>query len=445
MLVLICMIFVSAFVSATVTLDKTSGTISVDQGETGTIALTITNNNAYDFTNVKLNVVDINSFIDEGDNQIVISFSDSADTTGFALNSNQSKTIIISATPEEEQYLGELTGEILVTARRADGNNETVSFDLTVDTEADLVSITLDEGDLDDEVYSGDDVSFYIEVENNAGYDMEDVQVKVWIVDIEDNDDIDMESKKFDLDNTDSEEVDFDFTIPYNVDEDKFDIKVRVKGQDADNSDRDFEVVKTFRGIVDVAKEEDEEIYLEEPSLSVDSFTCGTSFSVSVNAINTGTDDLDDAYLKLTVEGTDISVKSQEFDLDSDKYDDREQDVDFLVKLPDKLDSDSYEIRIVAYTEDDSTVGTVYKTISVKTCDKTVEEEEEEVKDQTADNEGKDSTDKDNTVYLPTGWTTKFFSSETGKTIFWFMGNLALLVIIIYFISVLARKKTIKK
>ena len=44
-LVLMCMIFVSVFVNASITLDKTTGTIEVDQGESATIELTITNNN----------------------------------------------------------------------------------------------------------------------------------------------------------------------------------------------------------------------------------------------------------------------------------------------------------------------------------------------------------------------------------------------------------------
>jgi len=440
-LVLICMLFVSAFVNAAITLDKTSSIIEVDQGKTASTTLTITNNNVYDFSNVKLSIVDINSFMDSGDNQIAVSFSDNADNIGFVLLT--SRTITISVSPEDDQYLGELTGEILITALK-EGGNETTIFRLTVDTQADIVNIVLDDGDLDEEINPGDSATFSIDIENNAGYDLENIQITAWIVDIDDGDDIDLKSSKFDLDSSDNNEEDFDFDVPYNVDEESYDIKVRVKGEDADDSSNDFEVIKIFRGIVDVAKEEDEEIYLAEPSISVESLTCDSSFNVNLKAINIGTDDLDNVYLKLTIDGTNISIKSTEFDLDSDKYDDRQQNVDFLVKLPSKLDQKSYAIRILAYTEDDSVVGSVYKSINVNECSEVVDEVVDEETDEEPQEETTDD-DEDNTVYLPTGWTTKFFSSETGKTIFWFMGNLALLVIIIYFIVALTRKKTVKK
>jgi hypothetical protein len=162
-----------------------------------------------------------------------------------------------------------------------------------------------------------------------------------------------------------------------------------------------------------------------------------------LKAINIGTDDLDNAYLKLSIEGTDVSIKSTEFDLDSDKYDDRNQNVDFLVKLPSTLDKETYRINILAYTEDDSVVGTIYKTININECNVVQDDTNDETDSETTDEETTDN--EDTTVYLPTGWTTKFFSSENGKTIFWFMGNLALLVIIVYFVTVLVRKKSVKK
>lgn len=436
-LVLMCMIFVSVFVNASITLDKTTGTIEVDQGESATIQLTIKNDNSnYDFTNVNLAIEDINNFKDSGNNQIAISFSDN----GFNLSINDSRTVTITVTAEEDQYLGELTGNIIITA----GSETRREFALTVNTQADnIVDITLEDGDLDEDIYPGDSVSFSINVDNTAGYDLEDVQVTVWVVDLNDGKDKKITSKKVDIDSPDEDDFDFDIEIPYNVDEDDYDIKVEVTGEEKDDSDNSFELIKIFNNAVDVTKEEDEDVYFGDVSVPEETLTCGDSFTVNVNVINIGFDDLDDAYMKLTVEGTDISIKSEEFSLESDQYDDREQDIDFLVKLPSGLDKESYRINVLFYTEDDDVIGSVYKTINIKECNAEQDNTNEETDDETTDEETTD--DEDNTVYLPTGWTTKFFSSENGKTIFWFMGNLALLVIIVYFVTVLVRKKSVKK
>ncbi|MFH1376684.1 MAG: hypothetical protein ABIH25_03535, partial [Candidatus Woesearchaeota archaeon] len=74
--------------------------------------------------------------------------------------------------------------------------------------------------------------------------------------------------------------------------------------------------------------------------------------------------------------------------------------------------------------------------ITIANCAGTTEEEvvEEESQDTT-------NTDSSNVVYLPTGSAVMdFLESNTAKTIFWIVADIALLIIAIYFVVTLVRR-----
>ncbi len=430
LLIPVLLLFAAVFTSA-LTLTPASSTITADQGESNTATFVITNDDGMDYSSVVLSF-NTESFRDEDSNQIDVSLSD----TTFTLADGATKTITITTTPDTEQYLGRYTGPITVTATKTDSTQLTKEYSLSVEVTSEYFSLDLDDSDLD-EVNPGDTITVPVEVTNEWTEDLENVEVKIWIVNIDDGDDLDEKSSKIDIDRGDDDDFDVDFEIPLNVDEDNFDIKVYVTGEDADTGD-DYEAFQVFTNALEIQKDEDEEVQFEGFDYPEYAVNCGDFFTVSIEAINTGTDDLNDMYLKLEIEGTDVVVRSDEFDLDSDKYNRRDETVEFFVTLPDNLDQTSYNLKVLAYNEDNKLVGGEYGTLSVNPCEGTTTTEEEEEQTETPTTE----SNEDNTVYIPTGFASGgFFSNDNLSTIFWIVGIIALIVIIIYFLTLLFKKK----
>jgi uncharacterized membrane protein len=428
-------LLIAVFSVSALVLTPASGTITVDQGDSNTITFDIENDGSLNYTNVELSF-DATSFQDADGNQVAITFNDN----NFALANGLTETITVTATTQADQYLGELVGDITIVATKTDATTETQTYTLHVDVTSDYFRIEIDEDDLE-ELRPGEDFTVQVEIDNLWSEDLENVEVKVWVQDIDDNDDLDEKSSKTDIDEGDEETFDLDFTVPLNVDEDKFDLKIKVTGEDADTGD-DYEVVQIFRNAVDVEKDEDEEVNFEKFDYPNAALTCGSIFTVGIDAINTGQDDLNDMYLKFEIEGTSVSIRSEEFDLDADKTSKRDESIDFLVTLPEGLDQTSYNIKVLAYNDGNDLVGGEYATLTVTPCDEVEQEEQDEADNTFDDNSGDDNSNDDNTVYLPTGFASAgLFSSENLSLVFWGLGIIALLVIIVYFATLLFKKK----
>jgi hypothetical protein len=126
--------------------------------------------------------------------------------------------------------------------------------------------------------------------------------------------------------------------------------------------------------------------------------------------------------------------------LESDDYDDRFENVEFRVTLPDNLDKSTYNMKILAYDEHNDLIGGYYKEIIVTPCasetfeQETVEEDNEEKTIPTeSNNEG--------TVFLPTGFTVAGLDKNTWSTIFWILGDVVLVIVAIYFVTLIFRKR----
>ncbi len=435
------MIFVAFLAADTVladagfTYELDSTSVDLLQGATGQVALTINNTGTIpgdDFASITLSHVS-DDFIDRASHQIEITYDEPLSTD---LDIGAEGVYTIDMVSDEDQYLGEYAGTFTITAVTEDGQTLTQTFELTINSENEFVSLEIEDYDDLEELEPNDDFTVEIDVKNElSGIDLENVEIKVWILDIDDNDDLDAESSDFDIGSSDHESEKIDFTIPINVDEDWFDMKVRVRGEDEDGTD--FEVIQYFERVVEVIKDEDERVDFEDFEMSSTNLACGSTFSVNVDAINTGEDDLDEMYFRLKIEGTDVNIKSEDFDLDSGDYDDREVNVDFYVTLPNDLDKESYNLEILAYNEDNDLVDGHYVPITVTPCvgDNQDEDETEEViEEETQDTQG--------TIYLPTG--DSIFSgldSDAWKTGFWILGDVVLVIVAIYFLVLIFRKR----
>jgi len=411
-------------------ISPTEDTISVDQGESEDLFLDITNdgNVIYDLVTLTFDLDE--PFEDDGGNQIEVTF----DQNDFTLNPGQTKQVTITVTPEEDQYLGYLTENIQVIAKAGD-IEDLKEFELTVDTTSDIVEVELDDDDLDDELEPGDTFHFEIDVENIADYDLEDIEVKVWVIDIDSGSDLSEKASKFDLDHGDVDDVRFDFEVPLSVDEEEFDIKVRVEGEDKDDSSNKFEVTKIFRNQVDVVKDNSYEVYFDDISLSSTDLRCDSEFRVSFDLINVGDNNLDDMYIKLFINELDLEYTSETFNLDADDEDDRDKSLQFNVRLPSNLEKNSYEMKFYAYDEDDDQFDVESYVISVTPC-QGIEDADDEVIVVTSNQD-----DNQNVVFLPTGWAGLGLNQDTWTTIFWILGDIVLVIVALYFLVLLFKKR----
>ena len=320
------------------------------------------------------------------------------------------------------------------------GNGDTNTQDMVTELGSNEFDVSI-EIDPNDELEPGEDFTIEVTVDNTAGFDLEDVQVKIWIQDIDDTNDLEAESTKFSLGSGDDKTKSFDFNVPYNVDADDYNILVKVEGEDEDDSSNDFQFNELFRNDFSVDKDEDEDVVFLNYESSTNTLTCGTSFTSYVDIVNVGSDDMDDMYVKLTIEDLSLEYVSETFDLDSTDSDDREKQLQFLVSLPNDLTENSYTLKFEAYTEDDDIFDIGYETLSVISCAGDSDEDDTS-EDETSDNTEEDSSEDNGVVYYPTGFgIAEWFTAENVKLSFWVIGDLALLAIAIYFISLIFRKR----
>jgi len=443
------MAMTALFVNAAVMLDEpsfelsaTSGLITTNQGETGeTIPFNITNNGNETLEFFSFQFVP-ESFQDVENNQITLTFTDIPN-----LEVGNSSLITISATPEVDQYLDTLSGTITISGRTVSGVVVSRDYSLSVETTSKYVKLDLDDSDLDD-LEPGNDIKFDIEVDNifsteviGASEDLENVKLKAWIMGIDDNDDLDETSSKEDIDDGDDYNFDFEFKVPLNVDEGRYDIKVKIEGETREDG-TEFEAFILYENVVEVVKDEDERVEFEDLEFPTEGLTCGSTFVLNIDAINTGEDDLDEMYLKLEIEGTDVSIKSDEFDLDSNDYDDRKDNVEFRVTLPEDLDKEVYTLKILAYNDDNDLIDGEYTEITVTPCvvvgDDSSDDSDSEEVDQNQDQQNNNQVEG----FIGNQITgLAILDKETWSTVFWILGNIVLVIIAIYFVTLIFRKR----
>ena len=318
-------------------------------------------------------------------------------------------------------------------------NNEIINQDLVTKLKSNEFDLSIDL-DPNDELEPGEDFTLEVTVENDEDFDMEDVQIKVWIQNIDDTDDLEAESTKFSLGDNEDKTKSFDFEIPYNVDAGDYDILIKVEGEDEDDSSNDFEFYELFRDSLTVEKEEDDDVVFLNFESSTNSLTCGTSFTSYIDVINVGDDDLDDMYLKLSISDLDFEYTSEEFDLDSTDDDDRQKQISFMVSLPSNLTQNELTLKFEAYADDDDIFDISYETLSVEPCSSNSDEELTEDENNLENNE-EDIPDS-GVIYYPTGFAiSDILNLENAKLGLWIILDLVLLAISVYLISLIFRRK----
>lgn len=174
-------------------------------------------------------------------------------------------------------------------------------------------------------VEPGSSLKLVIEVTNrytdNQDVEIEDIEISVVIDGIDDGDDLEQESADFDLDAEDDKKISFFFDIPFNANEDEYDIEITIEGED----DNGWEYDQTIEIELEVDRD-NHYVVLTEASLYPTSVSCTRTAKIDVDLINAGNND----------EDITLSIKSQGLGLDiTDSFE--------LSKNPDHSDNDISE------------------------------------------------------------------------------------------------------
>ena len=299
------------------------------------------------------------------------------------------------------------------------------------------VKMTVEE----DELEPDDTLELEVDVDHiwDEDLDIDNIQYTIVIQNLDSgDDDIEVDSDDFDLQEGDDDNQNFDIDIPLNVDEKTFDILLEnFEFEDEDNED--YEIKGIYRNAFDVEKNNREEVKFERVSLPT-TLQCGANLIVDAKAVNTGTRDLDDMYLEVEIDELGLTERTSVFDLESDDGKDRDTTETISISFPRDTEPGSYTIKVWAYNEDDEPVGVSSTEQVTISCGNVIQDNEEDNVDTTGSNNNNVNTQNTNDEYFPTFTSGNFFE-DNGSTIFWIIADIVLILVAIYFIVLIARKR----
>lgn len=220
----------------------------------------------------------------------------------------------------------------------------------------------LDDGDdASEEVKPGDTIRIEIDVDNDNSDDIDFNDVEV-AIDNDDELDVNDDDEK-DIDEGRSGTFEFEFDVDTNVDEGVQDLIITVDGTDDEGARHTIEWTITF----DIEKP-NEELLITNIDISPSIVSCTSNLRVTVDIENTGSRDLSDAMVELSIDG--LGIKKFERNIEIDESDDDE--VVFSIDLGNARPG-SYFVDITTYhgrsDNDDSDFST--EEFTIQTCGNT--------------------------------------------------------------------------
>ncbi len=204
------------------------------------------------------------------------------------------------------------------------------------------LSITIQDPDDGDDFMIGELIKGEAEVENNADEDM-DVDLEIYLYDISEEDVIEKVSESIDVDDGDSEKVEFEIEIPEDADEgDEFALFVKAEEDGIDYCSQKYIKLNIER--------EEHSVIIDEFTLNPEVTEQGKSVSMIVKIKNIGEED-EDVYVTVENKELNLSGKSEEFEIEN-YWDNNEETTEFSFKVPQNSEKKSYEIAATVFFDD---------------------------------------------------------------------------------------------
>ena len=221
------------------------------------------------------------------------------------------------------------------------------------------------------DVRPGSELRLEIEISNLypkiEDVDIGNVYVTATIDDIDDGDDLEDESKEYQIGAGEEEDIELLFHIPLSVENDKYDMTLKLEGDDSFG----WDYKETIEFEVEVEKENHELMILDE-ELSPSVLRCDRATELSFKVMNLGTND---EPIHIKIENPNLGLSATEsVELSEDPDDDDntlEKVLGFLVSQ--EVRAGTYPISITAEYDDEEETETVnLKIEDCETYEKTV-------------------------------------------------------------------------
>ncbi len=402
-------------------------------GRTLEMDLDVENNGNDNLNNIKLEAW----LYDSDLNQVVAFDAASSEQT---IDSGQEETFTIELDIHEnlnEDHNYDLYVKAYKTDDEATYHDVRVKdFDiLGEDDLCDIGDLRIDDFDLDESDYApGDTIQVDVDIENrDNNNDIDDVIVEVWLTEEGKSRKLEKEeSDKTDIAEDSIESFHLELDIDDDLDDGNYEVHVRAyeKGNDDEQCIEDVEDIDIDRP--------NHKVILRNIEILPTLLSCEESFTAELDVRNVGDKDDDAVKVRMQNSALGIDVYSETFDLES--YGDRDDDktIFLTAEIPEGMENKQYTLTFTLYYDDLGEQKNYVETITVSGCvvaEEVVEETEGELLDEQQQEEDQ------GVVFLPTGWAGLGLDEGTWTTVFWILGDIVLVIVAIYFLVLLFRKR----
>ncbi|MFO8015656.1 MAG: hypothetical protein R6U32_00985 [Candidatus Woesearchaeota archaeon] len=207
----------------------------------------------------------------------------------------------------------------------------------------------------DNEVKPDEKLSIDFEVENEGDDEIEDVEVLVYFerngnrMEDDEGDDIEFDFDLGDIDDGDSEKVDFSFNIPFDVkDDDEYYVVVEIEGKNSSSGDK-IEIIDDTADRFEIIKER-HELLFHKLDISPTTMDCDRMLDVHYDIRNIGRYD-EDVNLSLVNSLLGINI-TENFNLDYKYDEDNKWEESHTIAIPYDVQSGTYALTINLYYDD---------------------------------------------------------------------------------------------
>ncbi len=202
------------------------------------------------------------------------------------------------------------------------------------------IEISIKEPDNGDDFEIGEVVEGSIKIKNKFEEDM-DFEVKIYLYDIEEEENIEEIEEEIDIDEGKTEEIEFSVEIPRDIEGNEFAIYVYVEGEDEECNSEYIEIE---------VERKKHEVVISEINVDREDISPGDEVKLEVKAENLGRGD-EDVKIVVSIDALNIYQESEEIEIE--KYGDKYRKTEtFYILIPDNAKYGYYDIKASAIYDD---------------------------------------------------------------------------------------------
>ncbi|MFH1840292.1 MAG: putative S-layer protein [Nanoarchaeota archaeon] len=317
------------------------------------------------------------------------------------------------------------------------------TFKLNIEVQPELCDITADDSDLridinepdnNEDYYPGDNIEIDVNVDNIGNDDLE-IVVEACLYDEDGKEVTCQESDSQDVDENRDEDFSFDLEIPAD-DEDmaEGDYLLYIFAYE----DKD-EICTVADDVIDIDfKRENHQVIAKNIQVSPRTVTPGDTVSFIVDLFNAGTKDEDGVYVIVRESYLKTNEQSNFYDIEAFDENDNTATARLSVVIPENAQNKDYRFEVIVFFDDGAeSIGYVETVTVTGASEQIVVDEDETLSDEQEDTSGVTGA----VTFYPTSKISSWLGDGKQSTIFWIIGDLVLVIVAIYFVTLIFRRK----